>query len=160
MTIQKDAVLLFFHPTDGMIAQTDLTFQQAMDLAHELVERHYNHVQIMEGWTLTGCFIMEDDNSIFFNPKPWPLASVYHAESFTQVMGKIPAWLVLLAVSQNHYRHFGFDTWEEARDAVAESAGQYGCIVENNNSGGQTITWENSDIGVTHVVGFIIPLNE
>ena len=80
-----DVVSFFNHPTEGMFGKTNQTIEEAQAEAQEFVSQKYPGVPIMDPWTLTGWWLLEDKGLPFFHPKPWPFAFAVKKAVFMKI---------------------------------------------------------------------------
>jgi len=154
-----EGILLYFNPEKGVEATVGIQLDAAQAQAWERAEEDYPAIPLHDAHLLYSWHLMVDDESMFFTPKPWPIASFYEMENTLELNGgELPKWLVLLAQSPQSYGHHFLPSKDEARSWLTGTVGEHGGIVADNDAGGLTVTWVSPE-DETIVIAYAIPLD-
>lgn len=151
-----DVVSVFCHLTEGMFGRTDQTVEEAQQQARQFASEHYPGVPTMDPWTLTGWWLLKDDNLPFFHPKPWPIAFALKKASVCAQMDSIPKYMILLATTSSYFGFQKAERLDEAREKIEKITKGQVSLVENPH-GGLTGTYTDEK-GTKHIVAHVIAL--
>lgn len=150
----NDVVSVYYHPTEGMFGRIDQQMEAAQRQARVFANEHYSTMPMMDTWTLTGWWLMEDEGKPFFTPKPWPIAFALKKSSVREHMADIPRFIILLATSPSRFAFEKANTLEEARQKIVEMTKGLVEVVENPRHGltGTWIDLSSTKRVVAHVI--------
>lgn len=149
--------LLTFHPTDGVAAIQNVSFNEATRLAQEFAETFYPGMPLEGTWNDKDTWWFRPSSDAIFLSVLWPVAGFFATNGLAERLATVdvvpPKWFAMVAPDHTNIAYHASTSKEMLAYDLMESLGREYYSVEENASGGITF-WIKQDGADPIAIGF------